>query len=186
MRMSPRMLLALVLVFTSCATVAAPVSVDQDEIPDDSGIAVGRLGFVTKKKIAIKTFQLAAVQVPDGAKYWIHAKLDGEGEETGAFFVSLPPGIYRLTQWVATATDSEWAGEDTGLSMEIVPGQAVCIGALYLHPNERQMFRLEQAESPPPVVRDECEALGELLRQRARSLPRTAVKIAQPVSRKRS
>jgi len=63
----------------------------------------------------------------------------------------------------------------------------VCVGAVYLHPRERQMFRLEQAQDPPPVVRDECEALGELFHQRSPSLSRTAlVKVAQPASRRRS
>jgi hypothetical protein len=152
----------------------------------DGGIVVGRLGFVAKKKISLQQFRLAAVQVPDGDRYWIHA-LPGEGDEVGSFFVSLPPGHYRLTEWQASAADGAWAGEDAGLAIEVLAGQAVCVGALYLHPRERQMFRLEQGQEPPTVVRDECEALGEAFRQRSPSLTRAAlVKVAQPVSRRRS
>ena len=61
------------------------------------------------------------------------------------------------------------------------------MGAMYLHPRERQMFRLEDGHEPPTLVRDECEALGEMLRQRSPSLSRgPLVKVAQPVSRRRS
>jgi hypothetical protein len=182
-----KLLLALAVIATGCTTVATTVAPDQRSIAADSGVIIGRLGFVTRKKIALQRFELAAVQVPDGDRYWIHALPGGESEEPGSFFVTLPPGHYRLTQWLASAADGEWAGEDAGLSIEVVPGQAVCVGALYLHPRERQLFRLEQADEPPTVVRDECDALGELLRQRSPSLSRTAlVKVAQPVSRRRS
>jgi hypothetical protein len=172
---------------SGCTTVASAVPPDQKTIPDASGLVMGRLGFVTRKKLAPEKFSLAAVQVPDGDRYWIHARLDGEAEEAGSFFVNLPPGHYRLTQWTASAGSTEWAGEDAGLAIEVMPGEAVCVGALYLHPRERQMFRLEQAEDPPTLVRDECGALGELLHQRSPSLSRAAlVKVAQPVSRRRS
>jgi len=173
---------------TGCTTVASTVPRNQKIIPADSGIVLGRLGFVAKKKIALQKFRLAAVQVPDGARYWIHALPGGDSEEdAGSFFVSLPPGHYRLTEWLASAADGEWAGEDVGLSMEVLSGQAVCVGAMYVHPRERQMFRLEELQEPPTVVRDECEALGEMLRQRSPSLSRGAlVKVAQPVSRRRS
>jgi hypothetical protein len=170
-----------------CTSVATSVPPDQKGIPASGGIVMGRLGFVARKKMTADKFQLAAVQVPDGDRYWIHARLDGETDEAGSFFVTLPPGHYRLTQWTATGGNTEWAGEDVGLAIEVMSGEAVCVGALYVHPRERQMFRLEQAEDPPAVVRDECEALGTLLRQRSPALVRAAlVKVAQPVSRRRS
>jgi hypothetical protein len=167
-----------------CTAVATSVPPDQQSIPASSGVVVGRLGFVARKKIALQHFQLAAVQVPDGDRYWIHA-LPGE-EDAGSFFVSLPPGHYRLTEWQAQAKEGQWGGEDIGLAMEVMPGQAVCVGALYFHPRERS-FSLEKAEEPPPLVRDECEALGEQLRQRSPALSRAAlVRVAQPVARRRS
>lgn len=171
-----------------CTTVASTVPRNQKSIPDDSGIVMGRLGFVARKKINLQKFRMAAVQVPDGARYWIHALPGGDSEEeAGSFFVSLPPGHYRLTEWLASAADGEWAGEDAGLAIEVLPGQAVCVGAMYLHPRERQMFRLEDGHEPPTLVRDECEVLGEMLRQRSPSLSRgPLVKVAQPVSRRRS
>jgi hypothetical protein len=179
-------LFVLVVVATGCTTVASTVPRNQKTIPDDSGIVVGRLGFVARKQMALKQFRLAAVQVPDGTRYWIHGLPDG-GEEAGSFFVSLPPGHYRLTEWLATAADGEWAGEDAGLAIEVLSGQAVCVGAMYMHPRERQMFRLENGQEPPTLVRDECEALGELFRQRSPSLTRGAlVKVAHPVSRRGS
>jgi hypothetical protein len=172
---------------SGCVSVAATVPRDQASIPDSSGVVVGRLGFVARKKIALQHFQLAAVQVPDGDRYWIHALPGTEDDEPGSFFVSLPPGHYRLTEWQAKAPEGEWGGQDIGLSMEVMPGQAVCVGALYLHPRERQVFNLEKAEDPPAVVRDECEALGEQLRQRSPALSRAAlVRVAQPVARRRS
>jgi hypothetical protein len=182
-----KVLFLLAALATGCTTVAATVPADQKSIPAGSGIVLGRLGFVARKKMNLETFQLAAVQVPDGDLYWIHARLDGESEQAGSFFVSLPPGHYRLTQWNASAGSTAWAGDDAGLAIEVMPGEAVCVGALYLHPRERQMFRLEQADEPPTLVRDECDALGEQLRQRSPSLSRAAlVKVAQPVSRRRS
>jgi hypothetical protein len=172
---------------SGCTTVASAVPPDQKTIPDASGLVMGRLGFVTRKKLAPEKFSLAAVQVPDGDRYWIHALPPGDPEEAGSFFVSLPPGHYRLTQWQASAASTEWAGEDTGLAIEVLQGQIVCVGALYLQPREKQLFRLEQAEDPPTLVRDECDVLGELFRQRSPSLSRSALtKVAQPVSRRRS
>jgi hypothetical protein len=182
-------LLFVLVAVTGCTAVASTVPRNQRSIPDDSGIVLGRLGFVAKKKMALQKFRLAAVQVPDGARYWIHALPGGDdsNEEAGSFFVSLPPGHYRLTEWLASAAEGEWAGEDVGLAIEVLSGQAVCVGALYVHPRERQMFRLEELQEPPTVVRDECESLGEVLRQRSPSLSRGAlVKVAQPVSRRRS
>jgi hypothetical protein len=181
-------LFVLAALVTGCTTVASTVPRNQKSIPDDSGIVMGRLGFVARKKINLQKFRLAAVQVPDGARYWIHALPGGDREEeAGSFFVSLPPGHYRLTEWLASAADGEWAGEDAGLAIEVLPGQAVCVGAMYLHPRERQMFRLEDGQEPPTLVRDECETLGEMLRQRSPSLSRgPLVKVAQPVSRRRS
>jgi hypothetical protein len=182
-----KLLFVLAALASGCTAVATTVPPDQKSIPASSGIVLGRLGFIARKKMALQKFQLAAVQVPDGDRYWIHARLDGETDEAGSFFVSLPPGHYRLTEWNASAGSTEWAGEDAGLAIEVMPGEAVCVGALYLHPRERQLFRLEQAEEPPALVRDECEALGELLHQRSPALARAAlVKVAQPVSRRRS
>lgn len=169
-----------------CTSVAQTVAPDQETIKKNTGIAIGRLGFVARKKVALTSFQLAAVAVPDGDRYWIHALPATEGPEAGSFFVSLPPGNYRLTEWVARSTDAEWAGEDAGLSIEIMRHEVVCVGALYLHPRERQMFRLEKDEDPPTLVRDECEALGETLRRRSSLATGALVKVAQPVSRRRS
>jgi hypothetical protein len=182
-----KLLFALAVAAAGCSTVASAVPPNQRNIPEDSGIVLGRLGFVARKKMALQQFRMAAVSVPDGDRYWIQALPGGDGEEAGSFFVSLPPGHYRLTEWQATARDGQWAGEDAGLAIEVLAGQAVCVGALYLHPRERQMFRLEQAQDPPTLVRDECEALGETFRQRSPALTRTAlVKVAQPVSHRRS
>jgi hypothetical protein len=177
-----KLLFVLAVVASGCgATVASTVPPNQRNIPTDSGIVVGRLGFVARKKIALQQFRMAAVSVPDGDRYWIHA-LGSDGEDAGSFFVSLPPGHYRLTEWQARAPEGAWAGEDAGLAIEVLAGQAVCVGALYLHPRERQVMHLEDGQEPPTVVRDECEALGEAFRQRSPSLTRTAlVRVAQPV-----
>jgi hypothetical protein len=182
-----KLLLVLATVAAGCSTVASTVPPDQRSIPPDSGIVMGRLGFVARQKMALQQFRMAAMSVPDGDRYWIHARPGGEGDEAGSFFVSLPPGHYRLTEWEASASAQSWAGEDAGLAIEVLAGQAVCVGALYLHPRERQMFRLDSAQEPATLVRDECQALGEMFRQRSPSLTRTAlVRVAQPVSRRRS
>ena len=185
-----KLLFALVAVATGCTTVATSVAPNQTSIPDDSGVAFGRLGFVARKKISLRSFELAAVQVPDGDKFWIRAASgaasDGE-EQAGSFFVTLPSGHYRLTQWVATAAEGKWAGEDAGLSIEVTQGQAVCVGALYLHPLEKQLFQLDPAQEPPTLVRDECADLAHLLRQRSPAVSRSAVvKVARPVTRRKS
>ena len=181
-------LFVLAVVASGCTTVASTVPHNQKTIPDNSGIVVGRLGFVARKKMNLQKFRLAAVQVPDGARYWIHALPGGdEDDQAGSFFVSLPPGHYRLTEWLASAGDTEWAGEDAGLAIEVLPGEAVCVGAMYMHPRERQRFRLEEGQEPATLVRDECETLGEMFRQRSPALTRAAlVKVAQSVSRRRS
>src|SRR3954468_23825439 len=166
-----KLLFVLAALTSGCTTVASTVPHNQRNIPDDSGIVVGRLGFVARKKMALQQFRMAAMSVPDGDRYWIHAQA-GEGDEAGSFFVSLPPGHYRLTEWQASAGADAWAGEDAGLAIEVLAGQAVCVGALYLHPRERQMFRLEQSQDPPTLVRDECEALGEMFRLRSPSVTR--------------
>jgi hypothetical protein len=182
-----KLLFVLAAVASGCTTVASAVPPDQRNIPSGSGIVVGRLGFVAAKKMALQQFRMAAVSVPDGDRYWIDARTGGEGDEAGTFFVSLPPGHYRLTEWQASASGAQWAGEDAGLSIEVLAQQVVCVGALYLRPRERQVFRLEHGDDPPTLVRDECEALGQALRQRSPSLTRTAlVRVAQPVSRRRS
>ena len=49
---------------------------------------------------------------------------------------------------------------ELNVHVEVLPGQAVCVGAMYVHARERQRFRLETAQEPATVVRDECEALG--------------------------
>ena len=182
-----KLLLPLLAVVSGCTSVAAAVGPEQRSVAPGTGIAIGRLGFVARRKMALQQFRLAAVQVPDGDRFWIHASPGGEASEAGSFFVTLPPGRYRLTEWAATAADSEWGGEDAGLAIEVVPGQVVCVGALYLHPRERQLLQLEKAEDPPAVVRDECDALGEMFRQRSPRLARAAVvRVAQLVSRRRS
>jgi hypothetical protein len=181
-----KLLFVLAVVTSGCTTVASAVPHNQRNIPSDSGIVMGRLGFVARKKVALQQFRMAAISVPDGDRYWIHAP-GTDGEDTGTFFVSLPPGHYRLTEWEATTPEAAWAGEDAGLAIEVLGGQAVCVGALYLHPRERQVLRLEQGQEPPTLVRDECESLGEAFHQRSPALTRTAlVRVAQPVSRPRS
>jgi hypothetical protein len=180
-----KLLFVLAVAASGCATVASTVPPNQRDIPADRGIVVGRLGFVTQKKIALQQFRMAAVSVPDGDRYWIHAQ-GSEGEDTGSFFVSLPPGHYRLTEWQASAPQGQWAGQDAGLAIEVLGGQVVCVGALYLHPRERQVFRLESEQEPKTLVRDECEALGETFHQRSPSLTRASIRVAQPVSNRRS
>ena len=186
--MPPKLLVTLAALASGCTTVAASVTPDQKSIPRDGGVAIGRLGFVARKQLKVQRFQMAAVQVPDGTRYWIHARQDSvSAEEAGSFFVNLPPGRYRLTEWSASAAEGEWAGDDAGLAIEVMPGQAVCVGALYLHPRERQRFSLSEADEPATLVRDECDALGELFRQRSPALSSGAlVKVAQPVGRRRS
>ena len=184
-----KLLLALAAVATGCTTMATVVEVDQKRIPTGTGVAYGRLGFVARKKITLRSFQMAAVQVPDGEKFWIKSvPLEDveDGDDPGSFFVSLPTGHYRLTQWQAIGAEGSWAGEDAGLSIEVVPDQAVCVGALYLHPREKQ-WQLDAVEEPPTMVRDECAHLGNVFRERSPLLaPKTLVRIAQPVSRRKS
>jgi hypothetical protein len=180
-----RQLIAPVLALVSgCAAVTGQLPSGQDSLPADSGAAIGRLAFITsRRKIAVEKFEMTAVQVPSGKKTRIQFKPDGAPEDGGSFFVSLPPGQYRLTEWLATAGDQQWAGEDIGLAIEVVSGQVACVGALFVKPQERRRFSL--AEEPPSetIVRDECPALTELLRQRSPALGEApVVRIARRVS----
>jgi hypothetical protein len=84
-----KLLFVLATVAAGCSSVASTVPADQRSIPPDSGIVVGRLGFVARKKTALQQFRMAAMSVPDGDRYWIHAQPGGEGDEAGSFFVSL-------------------------------------------------------------------------------------------------
>jgi hypothetical protein len=170
-------------VTAGCSAVATQLPAGQESLPPDSGAAIGRLSFITaRKKIAVEHFELAAVQVPDGKKFKIQFTPDGAPENGGSFFVSLPPGQYRLTEWLATAGDQQWAGADIGLAIEVVSGQVVCVGALFVRPHERRRFSLAEEAPSDTMVRDECAALTELLRQRSPGLAETpVVRIARRV-----
>jgi hypothetical protein len=182
----PLLLLLAALLGMGCSNVATAVPADQKSIARDSGVVIGRLGFVSRTKITLQSFQVAAVQVPDGARYWIQARLGGAAEESGSFFINLPAGHYRLTEWSASSSDAEFAGEDLGLAIEVLRGQAVCVGAVYVHPRPKQILRLERDEAPPPVVRDECEALNEILGRHRPELSQAAVsRVARPVGARR-
>jgi hypothetical protein len=163
--------LATLAALAGCSVVATQVPQGDQGLPADSGAAIGRLSFITvKRKIAVERFELAAVQVPDGKKFKIQFTPDGAPEDGGSFFVTLPAGQYRLTEWLATAGEKQWAGADTGLAIEVVTGQVVCVGALFVKPHERRRFTLTEDLPPETVVRDECPALTERLRQRAPAL----------------
>lgn len=182
-----KLLFVLLTLATGCTTMASAVRPSQRRIPPDAGIVLGRIGFVARKAMAIQKLQLAARAVPGGDLYWIDASTSGEADRAGSFFVNLPPGHYRLTQWTARAGDREWAGQDVGLSIEVMRGQVVCVGALYVQPRERQILQLDASDEPPAVVRDECDALNDLLRAHAPALSQSAlIKVAQPVGRRRS
>jgi hypothetical protein len=173
-----------------CSAVAAQVPRGQTTVAPDQGVAMGRLSFIARRKIAVERFELTAVQVPDGKKFLIQFTPDGAPEDGdgGSFFVSLPPGQYRLTEWVATGKNQQWSGEDIGLAMEVMSETVVCVGALFVKPLERQKFSLvEQPISGDTVVRDECPALTELLRQRSPALAEApVVRIARRVDRRAS
>jgi hypothetical protein len=169
-RATPAGLLA-VLLGAGCSVVASQLPTTQQSLPADSGAAIGRLSFInTRHKIAVERFELAAVQVPSGKKFRIQFTPDGAPEDGGSFFVSLPAGQYRLTEWVATAGDQQWAGADTGLAIDVGGGEVVCVGALFVKPFQRRRFSLAEETPTDTMVRDECPALTELLRQRSPAL----------------
>jgi len=190
MRMRQQVLIAPVLALVAgCGAVAAQVPGGQKSLPPDSGAAIGRLSFITgRQKIAVEKFELTAVQVPSGDKTRIEFTPDGAPEDGASFFVSLPAGQYRLTKWRATGGDQQWEGEDIGVAIELVTGKVVCVGALFVKPNERRRFNLSEEAPADTIVRDECPALTELLRQRSPALAETpVVRIARRVvSRSRS
>jgi hypothetical protein len=174
--------LLLVGLAAGCTTVAAGLTPGQARIPGDSGVAIGRLSFITSRKIAVERFELAAVQVPGGKKFKIQFTPDGAPEDGGSFFVSLPAGQYRLVEWMASAGSRQWAGDDVGLSMEIMPGRVVCVGALLVKPLEHRRFTLGEENGGETKVRDECPALTELLRRRSPTLAEEpVVRIARRV-----
>jgi hypothetical protein len=186
MAIRPNLFPSLVLALTAgCSAVAAQLPAGQESLPADSGAAIGRLSFITtKRKIAVERFELQAVQVPDGKKFKIQFTPDGAPENGGSFFVSLPAGTYRLTGWLATAGDQQWAGEDIGMAIEVVAGEVVCVGAMFVKPFERRRFSLAEEEPSQTMVRDECPALTELLRKRSPALAEVpVVRIARRVSR---
>jgi hypothetical protein len=172
MRIRQQTLIAPVLgLIAGCSAVAAQLPAGQSALPPDSGAAIGRLSFITsRRKIAVEKFEMTAVQVPGGQKFRIQFTPDGAPEDGGSFFVSLPAGQYRLTEWLASAGDQQWAGQDIGLAIEVVSGQVACVGALFVKPHERRRFTLAEEEPAETVVRDECPALTELLRQRSPAL----------------
>jgi hypothetical protein len=178
-------LAALLIAVCGCSAVATQLPEGQESLPPDRGLAMGRLSFITtRQKIAVERFELAAVQVPGGKKFKIQFAPDGAPEDGGSFFVSLPAGQYRLTEWVATAGDHQWAGPDVGLAIDVVSGQVVCVGAMFVKPYERRRFTLAEETPGNTVVRDECESLTELLRQRSPALAGTpVVRIARRVTR---
>jgi hypothetical protein len=176
--------LVLAVLTSGCTAVAASVVPGQLRVPDDSGIAMGRLAFINQhRKIAVQRFELAAVQVPGGRKFKIQFGPDSEPEDGGSFFVTLPAGQYRLVEWMATAGDHQWAGDDVGLSMEVVAGRVVCVGSLFVRPQEHRRFTMAEELSGDTKVRDECPALTELLRQRSPALAEEpVVRIARRVA----
>jgi hypothetical protein len=164
------------LLSAGCSVVASQLPRGQQALPADSGAAIGRLSFITsRRKIAVERFELAAVQVGSGKKFRIQFTPDGAPEDGGSFFVSLPAGQYRLTEWLATAADQQWSGADTGLAIDVVGGEVVCVGALFVKPNERRRFSLDEEAPSQTMVRDECPALTELLRQRSPALAEAPV-----------
>jgi hypothetical protein len=184
--MRQQLLIAPVLVLVvGCTAVATQLPSDQQRLPPDTGAAIGRLSFITvRRKIAVEKFELTAVQVPDGKKFRIQFVPDGAPEDGGSFFVSLPAGIYRLTQWMATAGDQQWAGDDIGMAIDVVSGQVVCVGSLFVKPHERRRFTLAEDVPTQTMVRDECPAIADLLRQRSPALAEApVVRIARRVSR---
>jgi len=64
-----KLLFALAVAAAGCSTVASAVPPNQRNIPEDSGIVLGRLGFVARKKMALQQFRMAAVSMPDGDRY---------------------------------------------------------------------------------------------------------------------
>ena len=173
----------------ACTTVAPTVRRNQRTLPADEGLAIGRLAFGTRRAIVAQSFELTAVQVPGGKTFRIQFAADGGAAAGGApFFVRLPAGQYRLTRWLAAIGDKEWGDDDTGLAVDIVSGEVACVGALYVQPRERQKFTLEPGkDSLEAAVRDECEVLGEQLKQRSPRLEHApVVRLARLVSRRES
>jgi hypothetical protein len=186
--MRQQLLIAPVLAFIAgCSAVSAQMPGGQKKLPADHGAAIGRLSFITgRQKIAVDKFEMTAVQIPSGDKTRIEFTPDGAPEDGGSFFVSLPGGQYRLTKWRATASDRQWEGEDIGLAIEVVTGQVGCVGSLFVKPTERQRFTLTEDGPADTIVRDECPALTEQLRQRSPALARSpVVRIARRVVSRR-
>jgi hypothetical protein len=178
----------LLLLVAGCSAVASQLPAGQQALPPDTGAAFGRLSFITvRQKIAVEKFELTAVQVPDGKKFRIQFAPDGAPEDGASFFISLPAGQYRLTEWLASAGDRQWAGDDIGMAIDVVSGQVVCVGALFVKPHERRRFTLSEDSPSETMVRDECPALTEQLRHRSPALAETpVVRIARRVSRRAS
>jgi hypothetical protein len=164
-------------VLAACGAEVVHVRQDQPGVPHGSGVVIGRFGFATRRRIEANRFELVAVQIPSGDKFAMKLAADAEGEGTSApFFVNLPPGKYRLTRWTVASPAHEWGGDDTGLAIEATAGTVMCVGGLYLQPQERAlMFADDRGPAPSPEVRDECDALVALLRARAPSLAQTPV-----------
>jgi hypothetical protein len=176
------LLLVLLTATAACAGSAAQVRNDAARIPEDHGVAIGRLGFVTQRRVSVERLQLTAVRVPSGEQFRIPFAASADGG--GAFFVSLPKGTYRLTKWTAAAADKEFGEDDTGLAFEVVGGEVACLGAVYVKLRERQ-FTLESVAANDATVRDECEALGDLLHQHAPKLTSAPVtRLAKLVTRR--
>jgi hypothetical protein len=165
-----------------CAESAAQVRSDARKVPEEHGVAIGRLGFVTQRPVSLERLELTAVRVPGGEQFLIPFSPTAEG--VGSFFVSLPKGQYRLTRWTAAAGNKEWGDDDTGLAFEVVEGEVACLGAVYVKLRERQ-FTLESSSTNDATVRDECEALGDQLHQHAPRLTSVPVRrLAKLVTRR--
>jgi hypothetical protein len=182
MRCDARPLPLILLLSLGCAESAAQVRSDTAKVPEDHGVAIGRLGFVTQRKLAVERLELTAVRVPGGDQFQIPFAPTAEG--VGSFFVSLPKGTYRLTRWTAAAGDKTWGDDDTGLAFEVVEGEVACVGAVYVKLRERQ-FSLDSGSPNDATVRDECEALSDLLHQHAPRLTNAPVRrLAKLVTRR--
>jgi len=159
------------LLLAGCASMAEEVRSNQSRVPPRSAVVVGRLGLATRRPIRADRFELTAVQIGSGERWRIVFAPDGSDDRTSApFFVHLPPGRYRLTRWAALESERSWGGDDTGLAIDLPEGRVACVGALYLPAREKAGFKLEDAPAAPADkadVRDECDRLGSLLRQRS-------------------
>jgi hypothetical protein len=131
------LIVLLLLGLSGCATAVSTVPADFSLGANDESVVTGQLimdfgsGPAPKFFERMHTTKLTVVHQASGKKYKI---VCDEGGREARFFVTLPPGSYRLDQWVWSSYSLDLNG-----SFTVGAGQVVYVGTLKWIRNEMSL-----------------------------------------------